>query len=98
MPPERLHSFDLPVQRVLIDHETQLPPWMRLVSASNQSAFARLSQEIIAFTELVNPTPKEQLVREQIVDRLRLHVRSIWPVATVVAIGSYAQKLYTSSR
>ena len=98
MPPERLHPFDLPIQRILIDVETRLPPWMKLVSQSDENAFVRLSNEIIAFANLIGPTTKEQLVRKDIIDRLEFQVRKIWPNAKVIPIGSYAQELYTSSR
>jgi DNA polymerase sigma len=98
MPPERLHPFDLPIQQILVDLETRLPPWMKLVSLSNESAFSRLSKEITALADLVRPTDKERLVRKDIIDRLQVQVCEIWPTATVVPIGSYAQELYTSSR
>lgn len=98
MPPERFHPFDFPVQRILVDMETHLPPWMALVSQSNESASARLGSEITALADLISPTAKERLVRRDIIDRLELQVRKIWPNATVVPIGSYAQELYTSSR
>jgi DNA polymerase sigma len=98
MPPERLHPFDLPIQRILVDLETRHPPWMKLVSQSNESAFARLSNEIEALADLVSPTTKEKLVRTRIIERLELQVRRIWSSASVVPIGSYAQELYTSSR
>ena len=102
-----LHPFDLPIQRILVDLETRLPPWMKLVSQSqsheqqsNQvpSAFARLSQEITAFADLISPTAKEKKVRETIIERLQMEVRKIWSHAKVIPIGSYAQGLYTSSR
>src|SRR5947207_7396582 len=98
MPPDRFHPFDLPIQRILVDLETHLPPWMKLVSQCNESAFTRLSDEITALADLVSPTSKERLVRKDIIDRLQSKVRQIWPTATVVPIGSYAQELYTSSR
>jgi len=101
MPSERLNPFDLPIQRILVDWETGLPPWMKLVRASdedNNSAFTRLSNEISAFAELITPTPKERLVRQNINDRLEAQVEKIWQGAKVVPIGSYAQDLYTSSR
>jgi hypothetical protein len=98
MPPERMHPFDLPIQRILVDLETRLPPWMKLVSPSDESAFARLSNEIVAFADLVSPTHKERLVRKHIIERLQTHVHKVWPAATIVPIGSYAQELYTSSR
>ena len=98
MPPERLNPFDLPIQRILVDWETRLPPWMKLISAYNDSAFMRLSNEIFAFAELITPTPKERLVRQNINDRLEFQVEKIWQGAKVVPIGSYAQNLYTSSR
>jgi len=101
MPPERLNPFDLPIQRILVDWETGLPPWMKLVRPSdedNDSAFTRLSNEIFAFAELITPTPKERLVRQNISHRLEFRVEKIWQGAKVVPIGSYAQDLYTSSR
>jgi hypothetical protein len=98
MHPDRLHPFDLPIQRILVDLETHLPPWMKLVSQSNESAFTRLSNEIAALADLVSPTSKERLVRKDIIHRLQVQVRKIWPTATVVPIGSYAQEIYTSSR
>lgn len=98
MSPERLHPFDLPIQRILVDFETRLPPWMKLVAQSDETAFARLSNEIIALAELISPTAKERQVRKDIIDRLQLQVRRIWQDATIVPIGSYAQDLYTSSR
>jgi hypothetical protein len=98
MPPERMHPFDLPIQRILIDLATRLPPWMKLVSPSDESAFARLSNEIVAFADLVSPTQKERLVRKSVIERLQTQVRKVWPAATIVPIGSYAQELYTSSR
>jgi len=99
MPPERLHPFDLPIQRILVDLETRLPPWMNLVSQSHaDTAFTRLTSEIIAFADLVSPTTKERLVRQNIIDRLQLQVRKVWANASVVPIGSYAQELYTSAR
>src|SRR5437868_2426099 len=99
-----LHPFDLPIQRILVDLETRLPPWMKLVSQSQSqshevpSAFARLSQEITAFADLISPTAKEKKVREMIIERLQMEVRKIWSHAKVIPIGSYAQGLYTSSR
>ena len=99
MPPERLHPFDLPMQRILVDLETRLPPWMKLVSQSQpDSPFSRLSAEIIAFADLVSPTAKERLVRRDIIHRLQIQVRKVWTDASVVPIGSYAQDLYTSAR
>jgi hypothetical protein len=98
MPPERMHPFDLPIQRILVDLATRLPPWMKLVSPSDESAFARLTNEIVAFADLVSPTQKERLVRQGIIERLQTQVRKVWPAATIVPIGSYAQELYTSSR
>lgn len=98
MPSERMHPFDLPIQRILVDLETRLPPWMKLVTTSDDPAFARLTHEIIAFADLVNPTHKERLVRRNIIERLQSEVRKVWPAATIVPIGSYAQELYTSSR
>src|SRR5438876_9399856 len=91
MPPGSFHPFDLPIQRILVDLETHLPPWMKLVSQCNESAFTRLSDEITALADLVSPTSKERLVRKDIIDRLQSKVRQIWPTATVVPIGSYAQ-------
>lgn len=97
-----LHPFDLPIQRILVDFETRLPPWMKLVPPSQAheatSAFARLTQEITAFADLVSPTTKEKKVREMIIGRLQNEVRKIWSHAKVIPIGSYAQGLYTSSR
>jgi hypothetical protein len=99
MAPERVNPFDLPIQRILLDWETGLPPWMKLVSPSDDdSAFKRLSDEIIAFAELITPTSEERLVRQNIIDRLQLAIDKIWHGAKVVPIGSYAQDLYTSSR
>jgi hypothetical protein len=99
MPPERLHPFDLPIQRILVDLETRLPPWMKLVSQSDSdTAFSRLTSEIIAFADLVSPTSKERLVRQDIIDRLQSQVRKVWADASVVPIGSHAQELYTSAR
>lgn len=99
MPPDRVHPFDLPIQRILVDLETRLPPWMKLVNSSpSDTAFKRLSHEIIALTDLVSPTSKEQLVRKNIVDRLELQARKIWSSAIVIPVGSYAQNMYTSSR
>jgi DNA polymerase sigma len=65
---------------------------------TNDSAFARLSKEIVAFAELITPTQKERLVRQDIIDRLQVQVEKLWHGAKVVPIGSYAQELYTSSR
>ena len=99
MPPERLHPFDLPIQRILVDLETRLPPWMKLVSQSHSdTAFTRLTSEIVAFADLVSPTTKERLVRQDIIDRLQSQVRKVWADASVVPIGSHAQELYTSAR
>lgn len=101
MSPERLNPFDLPVQRILVDWETGLPPWMSLVAPSDdttESAFTRLSKEIVAFAELITPTQKERLVRQNVIDRLQFEVEKLWHGAKVVPIGSYAQELYTSSR
>ena len=99
MQPERLHPFDLPIQRILVDFETRLPPWMKLVTPqSHDSAYTRLSNEIAAFADLVSPTTKEKQVRQNIIDRLQGEVNQIWSNARVVPIGSYAQDLYTSSR
>jgi DNA polymerase sigma len=92
------HPLDLPIQRILVDLETRLPPWMKLIPPSDESAFARLSKEIVALADLISPTSKERLIRKDIIDRLQLQVRKIWPSATVIPIGSYAQELYTSSR
>ena len=92
--------LDMSVQRILIDAETHQPPWMRLVTAGarTETAFARLGREMTALAELVSPTTKEQGVRRNIVERLECKVRTLWPTASVVPIGSYAQQLYTSSR
>src|SRR5271154_564180 len=92
------HPLDLPIQRILVDLETRLPPWMKLIPPSDESAFVRLSKEIVALADLVSPTPKERLIRKDIIDGLQLQIRKIWPSATVIPIGSYAQELYTSSR
>lgn len=99
MQSERLHPFDLPIQRILVDLETRLPPWMKLVtSQSHESAYTRLSNEITAFAHLLCPTSKEKLVRQGIIQRLEAEVMKIWSHGRVVPIGSYAQDLYTSSR
>lgn len=100
MPPERLHPFDLPIQRILVDLETRLPPWIQLVPppSHDQTPYSRLSNEITAFAELVNPTLKEKQVRKRIIENLQNQVNKIWSCARVVPIGSYAQELYTSSR
>ena len=99
MPPARLHPFDLPIQRILVDLETRLPPWMNLVPQShNDTSMSRLTAEIVAFADLVSPTSKERRVRQDIIDRLQLQVRKVWTNASVVPIGSYAQELYTSAR
>ena len=99
MPPERPHPFDLPIQRILVDLETRLPPWMNLVSQSHSDTpLSRLTAEISAFADLVSPTSRERLVRQDIIDRLQIHVRRVWTNASVVPIGSYAQELYTSAR
>ena len=81
---------------VLVDSQGN-PPWMRLVQPSDENAFSRLSSEISAFIQLIQPTAKEEQVRRNIIDRLQIQVRKIWPTATVVPIGSIAQGLYTSS-
>ena len=101
MPPERRHPFDLPIQRILVDLETRLPPWMKnlVVSPSHSDTpFSRLTAEISAFADLVSPTSTERLVRQDIIDRLQIQVRRVWTNASVVPIGSYAQELYTSAR
>ena len=99
MQSERVHPFDLPIQRILVDLETRLPPWMKLVTPqSHESAYTRLSNEITAFADLINPTLKEKQVRQNIIQRLEGQVKKIWNHARIVPIGSYAQDLYTSSR
>jgi hypothetical protein len=97
MPDRTAHPFD--PQVVLVDFETHLPPWMKVISASpTDTGFARLSAEMNALIELTSPTSIEQSVRLEIVNRVQLQAQNIWPAAVVNPVGSYAHNMYTSSR
>jgi hypothetical protein len=62
---------------------------MKLVLTSNEPAFARLSDQIVALATLqVSPSAKEKLVKTGVVEQLDMQVRRIWGYATVVSIGS----------
>jgi DNA polymerase sigma len=66
-----------------------MPPWVpgmpRFVSPS-----LRLHQEVVAFTQILEPTPQEADARRTAVDAVRGLVQGIWKDADVKPFGSYA--------
>lgn len=68
---------------------TFTPPWVagmpRFVSPS-----LRLHQEVVAFTQILEPTPQEADARRTAVEAVRGLVQGIWKDADVKPFGSYA--------
>ncbi|KAF7718353.1 Uncharacterized protein PECH_001053 [Penicillium ucsense] len=67
-------------------------PWM--VSEPSLNVAARLQNEILAFYQWVKPQRFEQIVRQDVVDRLERAFQKRYSGVTVHAFGSFASGMY----
>ncbi|QDZ19273.1 nucleotidyltransferase domain-containing protein [Chloropicon primus] len=58
------------------------------------SPLLRLHQEIMEFTEFLQPTPDERKMRHDAIARVKETIHSLWPHARVEVFGSYETGLY----
>lgn len=81
-------------KRPRADHSGKTAPWVTKEVLELEDPLMQLHEELINFHTLMQPNQDELLKIEDVLNRLRGVVKSLWPDSTVKVFGSYETGLW----